>query len=654
MTQSLLQEPIQSYEDSNGRPLNGGQLFTYSAGTLTPKATYQDQAGATPNTNPVILSERGEAIIYGSGNYRMILKNAAGATIWDRDNVSTSPTNGDLSGPGGASLVGYDDSTLNIFLQSRINRVIDSIAALRGLDKTKYTRAFVTGYYAATDGGGGPYQYDSSDTTSADNGGSIIVASDGGRWKLSLKDLVSVKQFGAKGDGSTEDTAKINAAISYINSIGGGHVYFPNGTYRVKSSIQYLPGVNLVGESMVGTTIIWWPDANTAGVILDTSNQNLNRVKFSDIRFTRHGSITANVTGILGGSTLVNYNSAIACFENLHLDQITYGIRGNAEPTGVGIFDSYFKNIWCSGCTYGLWLFGSSNRVDHPRMTTCDTGIALDFLNSESFDGMTVTGGTFVQNSYDVGIVNASGLGVRPVKFIGTWFEQSANGIINVVAAGSDVKNLDFVGCMLSTSSTVSLFNVANAVGTVTVDRCSLISGGVGKAQNFVRPTASGSRLIVRDCQKYDATGVPSLVSDYSYFEVNKNGANQSIPSTTTTLLTWPTVISDTAVGWSAANNNYVVQVPGMYRVNASIAFAPHTVSTNQNHVQMYKNGSLSRSSLGASNSSANTTVVLDCFLDCVVGDTIDIRVFHGNGSAINVLGASDLSRFSIEFVGSK
>lgn len=87
MSNSLLPEPVQSYEDSNGRPLNGGKLFTYAAGTTTPKATYQDLAGTIPNTNPVILNERGEATVYGSGVYRLVLQNSAGATIWDRDNV---------------------------------------------------------------------------------------------------------------------------------------------------------------------------------------------------------------------------------------------------------------------------------------------------------------------------------------------------------------------------------------------------------------------------------------------------------------------------------------------------------------------------------------------------------------------------------------
>lgn len=109
MAQSLLPEPVQSYEDSAGNPLNGGQLFTYSAGTLTPKATYQDAAGAIPNTNPIVLNERGEATLYGSGNYRMILKNALGATIWDRDNVTASA---ELANQLRADLANATDSSL--------------------------------------------------------------------------------------------------------------------------------------------------------------------------------------------------------------------------------------------------------------------------------------------------------------------------------------------------------------------------------------------------------------------------------------------------------------------------------------------------------------------------------------------------------------
>lgn len=468
-----------------------------------------------------------------------------------------------------------------------------------------------------------------------------------------LREVVSVKDFGATGDGVTDDAAAINAAIGYANSKGGGTVFFPSGAYRVKSSVQYLAGADLIGESMANTTLKWHPDTNTAGSIIDTSNQYLNRARFENLRFTKDASITADTTGILGGSTLAHYNSAVACFENLHFDGLTYGIRGNAEPTGVGLFDCYFKNIWCSGCFFGLWLFGSSNRVDHPRMTLCDTAIALDYLNAESCDGMTVTGGTFVQNGYDVGVLSASG--IRPTAFIGSWHETSANGIINVKVAGSRVMNLDFIGCMLSSSSPASLFNAMNAVGTVAIDRCTLISGGViggvAASQTIVRPAAADGRLLIKDCQKYDPVGVAAFVSDSNYFEAVKSGVNQSIPSAAYTKLTWGSATIDSAPGFDNANDTYVIPVKGVYRVVASIVFNPHTVSTNQNQVLMYQNGTFRRAAFGASNSSSVTTVTLDCLFAFNAGDTVDIRVFHGNGTAIDVLGANDLTRFSVQFV---
>jgi len=47
---------------------------------------------------------------------------------------------------------------------------------------------------------------------------------------------VSVKPFGAKGDGVTDDTAAINAAIAFAALLGGGRVFFPRGTYLLSNS----------------------------------------------------------------------------------------------------------------------------------------------------------------------------------------------------------------------------------------------------------------------------------------------------------------------------------------------------------------------------------------------------------------------------------
>ena len=72
------------------RPLAGGLLYTYSAGTTTNAATYSDVIG-TPNTNPVVLDSDGQCDLFllDTITYRFILKNSAGVTQFDEDNIAS-------------------------------------------------------------------------------------------------------------------------------------------------------------------------------------------------------------------------------------------------------------------------------------------------------------------------------------------------------------------------------------------------------------------------------------------------------------------------------------------------------------------------------------------------------------------------------------
>ena len=72
-----------------------------------------------------------------------------------------------------------------------------------------------------------------------------------------LRDVVSVKDFGAVGDGVADDTAEIQAAVDHAHALGGGVVTFPSGTYMVNASgnltgIQMKSGVyiNLTGAKL--------------------------------------------------------------------------------------------------------------------------------------------------------------------------------------------------------------------------------------------------------------------------------------------------------------------------------------------------------------------------------------------------------------------
>lgn len=70
-------------------------------------------------------------------------------------------------------------------------------------------------------------------------------------WKKKARDVLNVKDFGAKGDGSTDDTAAIQAAIDYAVAAGRRSVYFPAGTYIVTSPLhaQVETGTTTVGGS---------------------------------------------------------------------------------------------------------------------------------------------------------------------------------------------------------------------------------------------------------------------------------------------------------------------------------------------------------------------------------------------------------------------
>jgi len=82
---SILPLAKTQFFDSQGVPLAGGSVGYYVPATLTPKQTWQDQAQSTPNTTPIVtLDGAGEALIWGSGAYRQIVKDAAGNLIWDQ------------------------------------------------------------------------------------------------------------------------------------------------------------------------------------------------------------------------------------------------------------------------------------------------------------------------------------------------------------------------------------------------------------------------------------------------------------------------------------------------------------------------------------------------------------------------------------------
>lgn len=85
-----------SSETFTGAPLVGGKVYAYVPNTSTPKDTYTSVTESVQNPHPVILDARGEATIYWSGSYDVILKDANGVTIWGPERLQETGSADDL------------------------------------------------------------------------------------------------------------------------------------------------------------------------------------------------------------------------------------------------------------------------------------------------------------------------------------------------------------------------------------------------------------------------------------------------------------------------------------------------------------------------------------------------------------------------------
>jgi len=93
----------QQFFDNNGVPLAGGLIYTYQAGSSTPLATYQDNAGTIANANPIVLDSAGrvpnEIWLLSGYSYKFIVQSASGTSLITLDNLYGILQNAPASAP---------------------------------------------------------------------------------------------------------------------------------------------------------------------------------------------------------------------------------------------------------------------------------------------------------------------------------------------------------------------------------------------------------------------------------------------------------------------------------------------------------------------------------------------------------------------------
>lgn len=258
-----------------------------------------------------------------------------------------------------------------------------------------------------------------------------------------LSQTVSVKDFGAVGDGVADDTAEIQAAIDYAATENVG-VFFPAGTYLLAGTLTAGSNAALVGEGP-GRSILLKKTASTGHIldILGTSTKsNIYIAGFSfDCNLIDAGIVLEHVTDLL--------------IENCYIFDTPYwGINiGKIDSTSSSIVND---NVTVRNCKFEnttqtyehLLIFNSKNVVvDDCYFKTAANGIGIGiYQNADN---------VVISNSYfeDMKTGLYYSLSTNNITISNSFFRNNINGIqgANLSDNGafgySRTYNVNVLGC---------------------------------------------------------------------------------------------------------------------------------------------------------------------------------------------------------------
>ena len=402
MSALSIQVPFPVFQDRDGQPLDNGYVWL---GT----------SSLNPQTNPVVA-------YYDSA-----------LTI-----VATQPLrtlNGFISRAGSPAQVYVDAVNFSILVQDSKGTTVFSVPEGTGISPN------ASGVV-----------YDPAGT------GAVATTVQG-----KLRERLSVKDFGATGDGSTDDQAAIQLAIT-AGKAQGKDIFFPSGIYSLRSAITNLTsatlasdpsnGVRLIGEygtilrahssfpasaSMVNLDGNVNNESATANAVIQQYN-HVESIEFDGAGYADRGlRLRANRFCVFkdlhfhdfaGGSNdaaIFIYSTATAgtddvdttsdnLFENIRIDTSTgYGVLGNVARTG----SMKFVNCDIRNCTYdGMRLAFAGLVLDNCTMasngsaaaTTLGGFSAVKAASGALNRGLVIMGGQYENNfNHEINIDHCAG-----------------------------------------------------------------------------------------------------------------------------------------------------------------------------------------------------------------------------------------------------
>lgn len=446
VTLSLFAGAGAQFLDNNGNILSGGLIYTYGAGTTTPLATYTSNLGTDSHPNPIVLDSAGRIpggeiwLLNGLG-YKFVTKDSNNVLIGTYDNVPSSAQPPIIND---ASSIAYEQGNST----NAGSFIIGDTYLITSVGSTNFqligaVSNTVGTHFIATGAGSGSGTAQLSQTV-----------------QTKLQEYVSVKDFGAKGDGFTDDTAAIQSCINYVQGLTHRPtILFPVGTYITSSTLTIskdciaLEGMGnpATGASSTGGGVtIRYHGTGTAlymGIPFNTAYTFLNSLSLRNLRFELDDTTTVGVW---------IYQPANSTFENL-------AIFGNSVAGSIGLrvdagINNIFKQIDIVGSGQngtggtntigGYFTLGYANQ---PMTTTtlyscyfhyCNYGVKSSYVQK-------YVDCIFEANQYGINI-----LADAYCYFYRCWWE--ANTILDVVAANN---HINMQSCNINAYSRQVFFN---------------------------------------------------------------------------------------------------------------------------------------------------------------------------------------------------
>ena len=314
-----------------------------------------------------------------------------------------------------------------------------------------------------------------------------------------LRETVSVKDFGAVGNGVADDTAAIQAALDYFtNATTPGQVNFPSGTYKCTAGLTVNAGyVSCVGQRAV---LNFSTVGNIAAVTFVGGNlysgepYNQSDAVFSGFKligpstllgaglyFNQSGSGSGPAHMIVRDCNITNFNNGITFFSNAYLITVEH------------------CDIWgCYRCVY--MPPGSTNAGENIRVNNC----AL-FNSDEGFkceEGATTF--NFVGTSFD-GLLTSVILTVGQANFTGCHFEYVT--VANKALSISANCIVTCTGCFFLNTFASQDKYIDNA------GFLSIYGGRISVADTATNVVYSTSRLTMLGCHIQSTTTTPVTVA---------------------------------------------------------------------------------------------------------------------------------------------